>query len=306
MRFHVSGVQSLFTKASTAVRYQRILRTFTFLLLVLLAVAPAGLTSQQKEVPRAIISDDFNKLRPKASLRTKSRTRPSRRYRLAATAQGKSTGVSNSETLPLGLTIWELKPRDGSYGANQNTRWQARRVEADTKFRAGDLLRLSIESPRGGYLYVINRDLFPDGSPGETNLIFPKRGENNLLEGGRLIDIPAENQAPFRANPKPNQSGEYLVIIVTSTPLALPLYDKTLPISNAQLMEWEERWSGFTERFEMNGGAGQARTIAEHEASSLKGTRQLTRDDPSPQTIFYLTPKNNDGLLFNLMLSYAR
>jgi len=56
----------------------------------------------------------------------------------------------------------------------------------------------------------------------------------------------------------------------------------------------------------MNDGVGQARTLAEQEAASLKGARQLTRDDPAPQTIFLLTPRNNNGLLFNLMLSYIR
>ena len=281
-------------------RYQEILHPFTFLFLLLFAFAPVGAIGWQKD--RAIVSDDFNKLRPR--VRSKYRPRPSRTYRPVAITQGKSTDASNAETLPLGLTIWKLRPRVGAYDVS--SRWEARRVEADAKFRAGDLLRLSIESPRGGYLYVINRDLFPDGSPGETNLIFPRRGENNLLEGGRLINIPAEDQLPFKADPKPNQASEHLVIIVTSRPLSLPSYDKTLPISNVQLMEWEERWGGFTRHFELNGGAGQVRTIAEQQAASPKGSRQLTRDDPSPQTIFYLTPKNIDGLLFDLMLSYAR
>ena len=281
-------------------RYQRILHPFTFLLLLLFAVVPVGAIGSQKD--RAIVSDDFNRLRPR--VRSKYRPRPSRTYRPVPTIQGKSIAASDGETLPLGLTIWKLKPRVGAYDVD--SRWEARRVEADAKFHAGDLLRLSIESPRGGYLYVINRDLFPDGSPGETNLIFPKRGENNLLEGGRLINIPAEDELPFKAKPKANQESEHLVIIVTERPLSLPSYDRTLPISNAQLMEWEERWGGFTRHFELNGGAGQVRTIAEQEAASRKGSRQLTRDDPSPQTIFYLTPKNVDGLLFDLMLSYAR
>ena len=294
----LSGVQ-LLTEVPT-VTYQTMLCSFIFLVLVSFAVAPVSVVGWQQD--RAIISDDFNKLRPNARIRTKSRIRT---YRRAAT-QGKLSGGFNTASLPLGLTIWKLKPRSGSDGGHQNSRWEARRVEADTKFRSGDLLRLSIESPRGGYLYVINRDLFPDGRPGETNLIFPKRGENNRLEAGRLIDIPAENQAPFKASPQPNQAGEYLVFIVTSTPIPLPPYDKTLPISNAQLREWEERWGGFTERFEMNGGAGMARTTAEQEAASVKGSRQLTRDDPSPQTIFYLTPKNIDGILFDLMLSYTQ
>ena len=286
-------------------KYLKPFYRLTFLFLVIFAVGPSRVPGQQKEKPRAIISDDFTKSRLKSKTRRKSGSKTSRTYRPALTTQE----ISVDGKLQLGLTIWKLKPlRNTRYGSAQHIReqWEAKRVEADTPFREGDLLRLSIESPRDGYLYVINRDWFADGSPGETNLIFPKRGEDNRLRAGKLIDIPAENELPFKATPKPDQAGEFLTIIVTSAPIPLPFYERTLPISNAQLIEWEERWGGFTERHEMLGGAGQARTVAEQQAASIKGARQLTRDDPSPQTIFLLTPKNNDGLLFNLMLSYAR
>ena len=65
-------------------------------------------------------------------------------------------------------------------------------------------------------------------------------------------------------------------------------------------------WSGMTERFEMNGGAGETRTIEEQQAASPTGIRQLTRDDPAPQTIYLLKPRSGDGLLFNLLLSYVK
>jgi hypothetical protein len=164
---------------------------------------------------------------------------------------------------------------------------------------------LSIESPWAGYLYVIDRDWFADGSVGETKLIFPMRGEDNRLIAGKLIDIPAENQRPFKANPKPNQAGEVLTMIITSSPLRLPISNEPLPITERQLMEWEERWGGLSERFELRGGAGQVRTREEELAAARKG-RQLTRDDPPPQTIYVLASKYRDAFLFNVKLSYAR
>ena len=188
----------------------------------------------------------------------------------------------------------------------RSTKETAQRVEADHQFHEGDLLRLSIESPWTGYLYVIDRDWFTDGSSGETNLIFPVRGENNRMKAGKLIDIPAEHDAPFKAKPKSNQAGEMLTIIITSKPLSLPLSKEYLPVSTAQLTEWERLWSGMTERFEMNGGAGETRTIEEQQAALPTGIRQLTRDDPAPQTIYLLKPRSSDGLLFNLLLSYVK
>jgi len=205
--------------------------------------------------------------------------------------------------LKAGVTLWKVQ----RVGEGPSAKEVAQRVEADHQFHEDDLLRLSIESPVTGYLYVIDRDWFSDGtSGGETNLIFPVRGEDNRLEAGKLIDIPAEHDAPFKAKPKPNQAGEMLTIIVTSKPLSLPLSKQYLPVPTAQLAGWERMWSGMTERFEMDGGAGQTRTIEEQQAASSSGIRQLTRDDPAPQTIYLLKPRSGDGLLFNLLLSYVK
>ena len=271
---------------------------------------PLAHASLQNEKQRVIVSDDFVKNRPRSKRRAVTRKGP-RTYRLAS--RPRPSGETNQSTIQLGLTVWKLQPIlvTGSR-ANQNLaqtgrlHWISRRVESGAKFRKGDFLRLSIESPRAGYLYVINRDLLTDGGFGEKNFIFPTRGEDNRLESGKLIDIPAENQNPFKADPSPDQAGELLTIIVTSAPLPLPLSTQPLPISRTQLLEWEAMWGGDTEWFELEGGVGRSRTKEEQLAASTEGSRQLTRTDPGPQTIFVLTEKSTDGLLFNLMLSYVR
>jgi len=280
----------------------------TFLLICCLAAKTTGQTSSQ-EYTRAITADDFTKARPKSKQPGK-RGKPKRRsYRFASTPQTGPVDSSDQQRLQLGVTIWKLQPinqnRFGLAHVRQD-QWLAKRVEADTAFRVGDLLRLSIESPRPGYLYIIDSDWYADGSLGETNLIFPRLGENNRLEPGKLIDIPAQDQPPFRATPKANQAGESLIFIVTATPIPLPVYQMTLPISESQLMIWKESWGAFTERLELNGGAGQARTLSEQRAAAPTGARQLTREDPGPQTIFLLTPRSSHGFLFNLNLSYIR
>src|SRR6185295_16156125 len=188
-------------------------------------------------------------------------------YRLASEPLAKPLDLSSPSTLKAGVTLWKVERDDLS------KREVAKRVEAGTQFHEGDLLRLSIESPRTGFLYVIDRDWFTDGSSGETKLIFPLHGEDNRLEVGKLIDIPAEADSPFKATPNPGQAGEMLTIIVTSSPLSLPLSRKELLISSAQLAEWESRWGGITERFEMVNGSGEVRTVEEQQATT---GRQLT------------------------------
>lgn len=265
--------------------------------LLILAFSLPVVAHPQQPKDRSITSDDFNKSRPSL----KRRPIPARKtYRLASPPLAKPLDVDSPSTLKVGVTLWKVQ-REG-YG--REAREIANRVEADTKFHEGEFIRLTIESPRTGYLYVIDRDWFTDGgSGGDTNLIFPHRGEDNRLEAGKLIDIPAQDHRPFKASPKANQAGEMLTIIVTSSPLSLPLSGDPLPVSSTQLAEWEKKWSVMTERFEMNGGVGQTRTIEEQEAT---GSRQLTRDDPPPQTIYFLVPRSSDGLLFNLLLSYVR
>jgi hypothetical protein len=268
-------------------------RTF----LIILALSLPLLAHPQQPKDRSIHSDEFTKARP---VPKKKRVRPQRRiYRLASEPLAKPLDISSESTLKAGVTLWKVE----RVGDGQLTREVARRVEADTQFHEGDLLRLSIESPRSGYLYVIDRDWFADGSSGETKLIFPLHGEDNRLEVGKLIDIPAQPNPPFKAKPDPGQAGEMLTIIVTSAPLSLSLSNKELPISSAQFAGWEKRWSGMTERFEMINGSGEVRTTEEQQAT---GSRQLTRDDPPPQTIYFLTPRSTDGLLFNLLLAYVR
>jgi hypothetical protein len=282
------------------------------ILIILISVAfqrPAVIAVQEKD--RSIISEDFLKNRPPKPKSGRRSRKPLSTYKPVTAPSG---GTEES-ALQVGVTIWRLEPAESAVSKVEGAspadsanalEWIFKRVEADAQFRQGDSIRLSIESPRTGYLYVINRDWLADGSYGETNLIFPTRGEDNRLAAGKLIDIPGRGRAPFRADPKPNQTSELLIILVTSAPLQLPLAPNTIPISKTQLRLWEEKWGGDTYRFEMDGGAGQARTQEEDLAASGARIRQLTREDPLPQSIFSLTPKNNDGLLFNLVLSYVR
>lgn len=279
--------------------------TFTFELL-----ASASPPQTQRGVVSDDFKDDFRKARPQSTKPVKTSGHAGRTPPPKYTAAIPITQSFGPNAVQVGLTIWRIERVFGTTFTSTDRpgqwEWISKRVAADTKFQDGDLLRLSFESPRAGYLYVINRDRLTDGSYGVTKLIFPVQGEDNSLAAGKLIDIPAEDHPPFRASPSAMQAGELLTILVTSAPLPLSLSDVALPISDSQLIEWEEKWGGFSQRFEMKDGVGQTRTDAEHQAASRKRARDLTREDPAPQTIFVVSPRNNDGLLLNLILSYVR
>jgi len=302
-----------------------------FLSLLIIAVsATTAFANPPQGTPRKIVSDDFTKNRKETAPATATnkttqgsttssaalRQRPTRRtYRLASQPVVRRRPSSTAVVAQLGITIWRLRPADGSDVGGRalirekKNQWMAERVEGDTTFREGDHVRISVESPRAGYLYVVDRDLFSDGTTGGAMLIYPWSDADNQMRPGRLVDIPAQEDDPsyFTARlTSANQVGELLTFIVTSTPLDLPISDKPFQIATGQMRNWEKVWGGESERFEMEGGAGEAWTQQEQQAAVKKGTRQLTRDDPAPQTIYRVSTTDNKALLVNVRLRYAK
>src|ERR1044072_469746 len=265
-----------------------------WLVMLLLCLANiAGLRAQRSVSPgqdtrRKIVSDAFVKNRREiASPHRKRKPRVGTKratYRLVASSAVDSRPLTGSFE-QLGITIWRLRPprtRDSGRALirEKGILWTAERLQSNGTFRAGDYVRISVESPRVGYLYVIDRELSADGSTGEAMLIFPWADADNKLVPGRLIDIPGQEEDPTHSPARvtsPNQIGELLTFIVTPTPLDLPLSDNPLRIERKELSRWEKLWGGASERYEMEGGVGQAWTPQEQQAGAKEKTRQLTR-----------------------------
>jgi uncharacterized protein DUF4384 len=303
-------------------------------LAMLVFVQPTTFGAQPQGTQRKIVSDDFTKNRQKptsadlrskksqgrSSANTSSTPKPPRTYRLASPPTKARPTRAGLVVAQLGITIWRLRPvRANETGTRMLVREKGKRselvperVEANTIFHEGDQLRLSIESPRTGYLYVVDRDLFSDGSTGPAMLIYPWAnmvGGDNQMRPGKLVDIPAQEDDPsyFTANPtSPNQVGEILTVIVTTSPLDVPIADEPIEIPKGELAKWEKTWGGQSERFEMEGGAGEAWTEEEKQAGAKKNMRQLTRNDPAPQTIFRVWPADEKVLLVNVRLRYSK
>jgi hypothetical protein len=294
---------------------RRGLVVFFSLALVSISTAKGQTPSQTQDGPRKIVSDDFVKSR-KATAKPRVAAKPRRTYRLAPPiiSTPRSAGTNFRQ---LGITIWRLRPsRSGDSERralirekNSGKTLTAERVESEGTFRAEEYVRLSVESPHGGYLYVIDRDLLADGKTGEPMLIFPWAEANNELRPGRLIDIPGQDDDPnhFTARlTSKNQVGELLTFIVSSTPLDLPRASEPVRVAPQQLMDWEKSWGGVVERYELEGGAGDLWTREEQQAAAKKRSRQLTRNDPPPQTIYRVFNANNQGMLVNLRLRYEK
>jgi hypothetical protein len=296
-------------------------------------ISSSSVAKRPQTTPRKIVSDDFTRNRAsrpepnhKAAKEEAADERPSkpqvsRTYRFAASKTDKPVARSRRSVIShLGITIWRLRPmttkdQGAKIVVKENDKlseWVAERVEVDTVFNRGDFVRLSVESPLIGYLYVVNQDQFADGTTGDPVVIYPwggmARGDNRV-QPGRITDIPGQEDVPsyFRAKPtSANQVGELLTFIVTKTPLDLRISDEPLRISKTQFAQWRRSWKSDSERFEMEGGAGELWTVKEQQAASRVRTRQLTRTDPAPQTIYRVATPNSTGFFVNVRLAYVQ
>jgi len=221
----------------------------------------------------------------------------------------------------VGVTIWRLRPSTASdekatriLEQEEDQRESALtpvRIEADTLLNAKDKVRLSIESPRAGYLYVIDREVYADGTRSAPYLIFPTlrtRGGQNKVSAGMLIDIPALDDRPNYFTVKhsrPDQVGEELTMIVSDQPLDIPpLQRKYMKLDEEAVSKWERDWKTEAERFEMEGGAGLVWTKEEKAAANIESSRLLDQDDPAPQTIYRVASKPGNPLMVTVPLRY--
>jgi hypothetical protein len=312
------------------------MRTLPKLIALILICAPFAAAQKpetQGEEPnsRQIVLDRFNKARPAEEATAgisggkagTSATIKAPIYRrtgsLKLAAGSRRTKPAPSEEI--GVTVWRLRPSQSSdTGARvvvldglRQTEMTPERIEADTPLNVGDRVRLTIESPRPGYLYIVDREQYADGSFGEPMLIFPTqhtRGGDNRVAPGRLIDIPAQEDqySYFTAQPaasRHDQIAEVLTVILVTQPLPVQIGAQPLALTPAQVAGWEKIWGGTAERLELVDGAGRQWTSDEKTAGAANG-RQLTQGGPPPQTVYRVARKPGGPLLVTVPLNYRR
>jgi hypothetical protein len=212
----------------------------------------------------------------------------------------------------LGVTFWRLRPKKADdddaptfqvKSNNQIENWTAERVGSTTKFRKGDKVRFTIESSRSGYIYIVNREFYADGTTGQAEVIFPTlrtRSEgDNRVRAGSLIEIPGSEVAfpYFNVNPKRDDYvGEELLVIITPEKLPLEIGMRALAIREEIVKQWLADWSSEVEIFDAADGEGIAYTQAEADAAT-SNSRSLTQEEPLPQTIYRVRIDTNAPLV---------
>jgi hypothetical protein len=284
---------------------------------LIIALVIAGLIywfpAQDQEATRQLWDTAY--INP-AKATTKRRAR--RSYKVV-TPQVPTSDVSANSVI--GITLWRLRPsrtadageRIITHEGPESAEWLPERISSTGRLAEGDRIRISIEAARTGYLYVVDQEQYGDGSKGEPYLIFPTtrtRGGDNAVKAGRLVEIPAQDDAPPYFTLKRSRTdhiGENVLVLVTPTPIeSLTITDKAQKLSDETVATWEKSWGGEAGRLELVNGDGTPWTRAEKEAGA-NGTRALSDEEPAPQTIYY-QPKagSSQPVLVKVELQYAR
>jgi hypothetical protein len=296
------------------------MKNFFFLAIVLgcvSMVSPAA--AQEEEGSKGIKAEVFIGNRPAefAAKKTPVSKRPTYKSSQVISAAGPPPG---KEFAQVGVTVWRFRPATASDKTKelveeedtQPSQWSLERIPEGTLLAPGQRVRLGIESlSRGGYLYVIDREQYADGSFGEARLIFPTKRTpegGNRVKAGKIIYIPGPPRY-FRIKPSQTSKGhvaEILTVLVSSKPLmdAAQLAGGPVVVTPAQLSAWEKEWAATPTKFEMEGGAGQ--TMSEKEQAAGLGQTELTQNEPVPQTIYRLTVKPEDNLLVTVPLRFSQ
>jgi hypothetical protein len=235
--------------------------------------------------------------------------------KIKTTPNSSNKAVVKSEQI--GVTFWRLRPIADDDGevpvfsvriGDGRENWTAERVNSTTRFKTGDRVRFTIESSRTGYLYIINREFYTDGTTGAANIIFPTlrtRGGDNRVVAGSLIDIPASTDSVpyFTIKPKrEDYAGEELVVLITEEKLPLEIGLKALAINPPQFEKWSDDWGATVDIYDAEDGEGIAMTSAELTVSQTS-SRALEQEEPLPQTIYKVRISGDLPLLVPFRMS---
>jgi hypothetical protein len=277
--------------------------------------------AQQQDQSRGLHVKKIEDSRPPSATPTDPKQPRTYRSTTSTVLSSELRKSASASDAVIGVTLWRLRAAQAAdskdarileHQSAKNNEWTPERIEADTRLNEGDRVRVSIESPSTGFLYVIDREQYADGSLGDGYAIFPTartRGGTNSVVGGRVIEFPGQDDNPpyfTLSRSRADQVAEVLIVIVSPQPLAdLPVSDEPVRVASEKLAKWEKDWGGRVEQFELEGGGGLPYTKTE-KAAGGDGSRMLTQGDPLPQTVLRMKAEPGAPVLVKVTLRIGR
>jgi hypothetical protein len=115
-------------------------------------------------------------------------------------------------------------------------------VSPTRMFKSGERIRLSVRPNKDGYLYVVSL-----GSSGRAGLLFPRKGQSNLVKAGQTYETPDRN-IRFDSTP----GAEEVMIVLAAEPLnKVKIANTEVPTASDNGVSDSSTW----QRFAMATGA---------------------------------------------------
>lgn len=232
----------------------------------------------------------------------------------------------NFEYVRMGVTIWRFSPSQcpipdcplpkGSADSSKGLVDTATRVDDNVPLNNGERVRLGLESlSQSGYVYVMDREQFADGSLGDPVLIFPTRkidGGKNWAQPGQQIHLPRAGGC-FCVKSRNSQKvlvADVLTVVLSQTQLlsAVEIPDDAIPVPSSLISFLARADKERTFRGLLSGGSGLAQT-AQEQSAGAKGLFDtapvLTQNDLPPQTLYQSLVPIGKAAVFNFSLQYG-
>lgn len=230
---------------------------------------------------------------------------------------------SGREYVRIGVTIWRLSPGQCPIqncplpaGNGKGLVDTATRIEDNSPLSTGERVRLGLESlSHGGFVYIIDREQFADGTLGDAYLLFPTRNINDgkhWAQPGLQIQLPRADGCfcVKSRNPQKLLVADNLIVIVSPTQLLglSETGEKEIPVpaklaSYVRLAEQARTYRG-----SLQGGGGLAQTPQEVRAGAkgLFDTQPvLTQSDLPPQNFYQSVIPLGASAVFTFSLRYS-
>ena len=234
----------------------------------------------------------------------------------AEPAQFDAPNLSPSGPMFLEFSLYRLSPADKASSnlelrdtaGGEDSYWDAELADPEEVFPDGSLVRMTVESPYDGYLYVISRELHSNAEAGPAYLIYPSqrlgRGLNQVA-AGELVDIPAaDDRPPYFRLEQMNAGYEGEEILVFLTPAAVKDVSTTPSgqVIPPELIEtWEREWSVPAKIYE--DGREPERVVEHPVAEAVDGEitdSKLILYDALPQTWYEIDAMSGAPFLLEI------
>ena len=257
-------------------------------------VTPRGDASRDLELTRDIWDTGFMQRRPtQVTHASPSRLRAATKYE----ARSNVSDVKTYSQAAVGFTLWRLRApteKDDPNGARlllqevagaPATELMPERIDSLTPLHLGERVRLSIEVPRSGFLYVIDRERYRDGSRGNPVLLFPTLNMNGGNNQVAVIALRISRSSERHV-------GEDLAILISPEKL-----EQLVPSTGEQTLpapmvdDLERRYAASSMELALVSSPQTTWSAAEQKAGAAKSNYLLSPSDPPPANIISVPPR---------------